>query len=460
MNTHAIWAWFLLAAAILIQMIPMTSRLFFISALMGPILTLAAALMLPLPGHLLLLGAGLALAGLVSSRGVIPGGIVPLLLTVLPATLLLLGFLALNRWVLHRTAPFWTLLLFALGTMALDYLSTRGPFGSFASLANHLLPVRPLAQWASLGGLAAVVFLASLIQGAVALGLAAGMPRFLAAAGIIVVTVITGGLLLNRRHGADSPPLVRAAGVYPDEAVWNAAITPLLADPAGSSDEPWKGITAALIRDTETVLAEGARLVVWPEGATALTAAEETAVLAWAGETARSHNAVLIPSYILRHPPEDGPAEIGLQNLALVVDGSGEVLVRHEKVRLVPGEERFFRPAPEREAVSLPTVETVLGSLTLGICYDADFPSLVRRPAEDMSRLLVIPASDWKAITPYHTDIAAYRGIENGLTVLRVAKAGDSAAFNSRGRLLGRREGFADPASPFFRVDIPFGAEK
>ena len=56
--------------------------------------------------------------------------------------------------------------------------------------------------------------------------------------------------------------------------------------------------------------------------------------------------------------------------------------------------------------------------------------------------ILVVPSGDWKAIAPYHSHMAALRGIENGCTVIRPVTRGTSLATDAYGNRLSETDFF------------------
>ena len=106
------------------------------------------------------------------------------------------------------------------------------------------------------------------------------------------------------------------------------------------------------------------------------------------------------------------------------------------KARPVPGD-------PERGAdKEIPVVATSLGNLAGAVCFDADFPNLMWKAGKRHADLLVIPASDWRAIDPVHTRMALVRGVENGCSVIRATHKGLSAAADYQGRILATTDFF------------------
>lgn len=77
------------------------------------------------------------------------------------------------------------------------------------------------------------------------------------------------------------------------------------------------------------------------------------------------------------------------------------------------------------------------GRVAGAICYDYDFPSLGQEHAALGTQLAVVPSSDWRGIDPFHTQMAAIRGIEGGYSVLRPVRWATSTATDAYGRVRG-----------------------
>lgn len=72
------------------------------------------------------------------------------------------------------------------------------------------------------------------------------------------------------------------------------------------------------------------------------------------------------------------------------------------------------------------------------ICYDADFPGLMRVRAD----IMLVPSHDWREYGRAHTEKAALRAIEDGYTLVRQDSEGVSAAFDDRGHVLATTDYF------------------
>jgi apolipoprotein N-acyltransferase len=59
-------------------------------------------------------------------------------------------------------------------------------------------------------------------------------------------------------------------------------------------------------------------------------------------------------------------------------------------------------------------------------------------------------------ITPYHTEMAAWRASELGIPMVRSASSGQSAVFDAKGRLISSANSLG-PAAPAMRSRVPIG---
>ena len=89
------------------------------------------------------------------------------------------------------------------------------------------------------------------------------------------------------------------------------------------------------------------------------------------------------------------------------------------------------------------TVETPFGTLAGVICWDVDYPQAIRQASPKNVAILLAPSNDWPEITLMHTDMAVYRAIENGFSLVRQTDHGLSVAYDPYGRILAQMDHFA-----------------
>ena len=76
----------------------------------------------------------------------------------------------------------------------------------------------------------------------------------------------------------------------------------------------------------------------------------------------------------------------------------------------------------------LHSVATPFGVLSGVICYDLDYPAVIQQTGMNGTGLLLVPSKDWFEIDPIHSQMAVFRAIENGMSLVRQTDAGLSIA--------------------------------
>ncbi len=120
-----------------------------------------------------------------------------------------------------------------------------------------------------------------------------------------------------------------------------------------------------------------------------------------------------------------GPVDAGqggFENAALLVMPGGRAGVQ-SKLIMTPFE-RDWGISPGRQ---LRVFETELGRIGIAICYDSEFPLLVRAQAEARADLILVPSCT-ERLSGYHRvrAAAAARAIENGLATVMSSTVGEA----------------------------------
>lgn len=417
------------------------------AAWLAPMLMLRFVMMSgPLVGFALTSVAS-AIAAFVMFRGAIPMADAEYAITsAISGVIGALPYL-LHRLIAPRLAGLLGSLVFPTAGVTLLYaLSLGSPFGTWGNDAYVQLPFLPLVQLASLTGLWGIAFLVMWFASAV-------QPLFdtRALRAAAPSAVFAACLVAALGYGAWSlyaPP--RA------ETVRVAA----LSNPSGFSDRFFEGCAArddyacraansatrldSLFAASETAAREGASLIVWYEAAAQYDAQFEQAFIARAQAFAQSHGVYLIAGVV--SVPND--PEALMHNKAMVFTPAGAVALEYLKSVPVPGE-----PIVAGDG-RVTTLETPFGRVAVVICFDADFPALARGAAQQGADMLVIPANDWRAITPLHGEMSVMRGIEGGFGVLRATSNGLSVAATANGVRLASNDSFVSPGTILY-ADMP-----
>ncbi|MCA9931451.1 MAG: apolipoprotein N-acyltransferase [Anaerolineales bacterium] len=177
-----------------------------------------------------------------------------------------------------------------------------------------------------------------------------------------------------------------------------------------------------LFAQTRAAAADGAQLVVWPEGAYLGEPQVEQAssLQALTAET----GVYLAFGYVVETPE-------GLRNESVLVTPQGEFLDVYGKAHPV-----FFAGETSVSHDTYPVHDTTLGKIGIPICYDLDFTDVSRVMAKQGAQILAAPSNDWSGIAIHHYTHTVFRAIENRTAIVKSERAYDSSVVDGYGRVL------------------------
>ena len=336
--------------------------------------------------------------------------------------------------------------------VVLEYLRGVMPFGGlpWALLGYSAHANGPVRELAALGGVYGLSFVMALFAAL------AVRRRWLPALGVLVAAHATGFLLgvSGMASGAGAASAHRV-GIVQGNIAQSLKWDPVHADESFEVHLETSRLAAA---------AAPVDLIVWPEAAaTVPLTGRYRAALA---ELARETGATLLIGGVAIEAAFPGARQLSdyrFFNSVFVVMPDGGFADRYDKSRLVPfGEYLPLRPllglfvdalASGRAGLADitpgagPRTVEVPGygpdhALTLLICYEVIYPSLVRRAVQRGARVLVNVTNDaWYGRTSgpdQFAAIAAMRSAEHGLPMIRAANTGVSAIVAAGGQVLER----------------------
>jgi apolipoprotein N-acyltransferase len=351
-------------------------------------------------------------------------------------------------------------LVFPLTITLLDWVVSFGPLGSGMTAAYSQYGSLPLMQLASVTGIWGITFLMAWFAPVAnelweqAADWRHARPVMALFTAVALAVVLFGSARIAFAPAASSS--LRVAGLPHDKELW-AGISRGIIEVARGSDDvrgemraQYELILGELFARTRSEARAGAELVVWSEVAAHILQEDETAVLESARALARDENIYLqiALNVILRsdqHPYA--------QNRALLIAPSGALVWDYYKTIHPFGDNAVFAPGPG----VVPVADTPFGRLATVICFDADFPGLMRQVGHTGTALLLVPSHDWEAVKQMHAQVAVFRAIENGVAMFRPTGDGISLATDAFGRVLASADDFVS-AKPSLVVDIPLQA--
>jgi apolipoprotein N-acyltransferase len=184
-----------------------------------------------------------------------------------------------------------------------------------------------------------------------------------------------------------------------------------------------------LLTRAEHEMRSGARIVFWGELNAPVFKEGEAAFVARGKDLAAKYQVYLGMALGVLHA---GSAP-SLENKLVLIEPNGQVAWEYNKVRPVPGTDAELQIRGDGK---LRVLDTQYGRLSSIICYDGDFPQLLAQAGALGTDMMLDPSKDWRAIDPWHTQMASFRAIEQGFNLIRQTSQGLSASFDYQGRQL------------------------
>jgi apolipoprotein N-acyltransferase len=335
----------------------------------------------------------------------------------------------------------WVTLVFPIAFTAVDFITTSGtPFGTFGAVAYTQRGFLPVMQLASVTGLWGITFIigwfASLVNHVWENGFK--FTRFtLASTCILLIVLLLGfGRTLLKPQPEQTP--IIAGFSLPDGTVFNTINQFRRGDETGFRQTVDK-LNAEQLNQIRTMANDGANIVSLQEGAVFGMSDQVEQVISDASILAKEENIyIVLPTVDLGKSPAE--------NKVHIIDPNGEVLLTHVKYG---GNQ--FEGTLKGDGV-LQTVDTPYGKLSAVICWDADFPNVIKQAGEKNVDLLFIPSNDWLGVKDIHAGMATFRAVENGMSIFRQTGQGVSLVSDGYGNTLNRVDTFEETAGPFAGV--------
>jgi apolipoprotein N-acyltransferase len=232
----------------------------------------------------------------------------------------------------------------------------------------------------------------------------------------------------------DSQSTVRVSGLHvydlretEGKELWNA------------SENDWKkfrqiciGIQNRLFELTIKKADSGSKIIVWGEISPPVAAEDEEAFIDRAEKTALDKKIYLVVSPFVDHKNSEEQDE----NKLMIFDPAGKLVLTHYKFG-----GNFIENTVKGDKL-LHTAKTPYGILSGVICWDQDFPEIMRQAGRNKVDILAAPTADWKEIDPLHTAVGYFRSVENGYSLIRESVNGLSIISDSKGRILSSMDHF------------------
>ena len=332
------------------------------------------------------------------------------------------GYLLWNRFKKCK----WSFLLFPAVMVLMEWIQySFTPFASWGVAAytqSHNLTLMQSVSLFGMPGLSFLIYWVNISITEIALNKKLTLPTFQIPLSVLLVLVVFGALRYDVSKSKRSDTITVAA-VGTDSEVSGLPLP---------SKEINDSIKAALFRRTVMAAKSNAAIVVWNEAATFILPNEETIWKDSLSALVSKLKISLVASYVM--PVSMVPLKY--ENKYLFIDSNGTIINTYHKHQPVPGE-------PSKKGNEPLKVFDITGTKIGGaICYDYDFPYIARGFGKLNADIIALPSSDWKGIDPLHSKMAAFRAIEQGHSIIRSTRFGNSAAITPYGEIIAQMSSY------------------
>ncbi|MCA9954355.1 MAG: hypothetical protein KC434_06520 [Anaerolineales bacterium] len=363
---------------------------------------------------------------------------------------------AVDRWLspkLRRNGrlPFIATFIFPLAGTAVEFVSgSSNPFGNFGAAGYSQYGIPVLTQLTAVTGMIGLTFLLAWFPAIVNWAwdnefewaqIRAGVATF----AIVLLAVIGYGTVrLAMAPDVAAQETVRVVSFTLVENHVEKMITLLEEEGVDAYRQATQATHAQYLQMTETAVAEGANMILWPELAIMGVEEDVQATIAQGQALAQEAGIYLAMPTFTPFPNSDRPWE----NKLYVAGPDSQIILEHVKYggNLLEG---TLKGSGEIEVV-----ETPYGNLAGIICWDTNYPNIVNQVGQQQADILLSPSKEWDGINPMHAEMAVFRAIENGVTVIRQTDEGLSIVADGYGRILATGEGLAEDGN-YLLVDVP-----
>ncbi|MDF2691160.1 MAG: hypothetical protein K0S29_1015 [Gammaproteobacteria bacterium] len=299
----------------------------------------------------------------------------------------------------------------------LEWLVSLGPQGTFNTIAYSQLHFLAAMQIASLAGFFGVSFILSLFASSLAYTVVFHKTESKSWLALILSLAVVASCLaygFYRTQAYNEPSTSVKVGLASLDRSPKVVYNPAMAESILQAYRPM----------IQSLAQQGAKIVLLPEESLSVTPADSAQIKAQLSQIAQQNQITLI---------------IGINDLqkdhrynsAWLFSPQGKLIGAYDKRHFVPVVEDGITPG-----VSLLSFPINNAKAGIAICRDLDYPYPAHHYGQDSTNILFAPAWDFEVDAQVHTAGAFTRGIENGYTVVRAARAGYLSITSPTGKVI------------------------
>ena len=365
-------------------------------------------------------------------KGMIPApGALYYIIIISGSTFIILPYF-LDRWLSKSINGFTATLVFPIASLIAEYAvsTSNGYAGSWGSIA-HTQDNLALMQFTSITGMWGLTFIIAWTGSAMNWFWdkrfeIANIKKSIILFCMIIFSIFLFGQIRNSFFSSDSNT-VRVASIIHNESLADSTnfiqdIKRLSAFRNQTSQTQTK-----LLSLSQKAADEGAKIIFLHEASLLVLKDDEKELVDKGCKLARGKNIYFGMSLFVM--PKDFPKTKGEAKIVWI-DPKGNIIWDFNKAYPTPSD-----PINAGEKI-IKTFDSPYGRIASVICFDMDFPTFINQAGKKNVDIMLVPANDWKEITPYHANMSKLRAIENGFSMVRCTGQGLSLAVDYNGKVL------------------------
>lgn len=332
------------------------------------------------------------------------------------------------RLMVRRRAAWNALVAFPAVWVSFEYLLNRTTSGGTAGSVSYTqLHFLPFLQLASITGPWGMSFVMLLFSSAVAVWVHLRSSDRGPARRVVIATLsLIGAVLIFGavRLSQPAPGQKESVGLIASDQAGNVDTAS-----AGSDAERLLRAYAGVVQE---LAAKGAEIVVLPEKIAVAAGPDAASLDGMLQSLADKTGATIVAGLVHIVAPDQ-------YNEARVYT-PGAAPLSYDKEHMLPPFESNLKPG-----VSRTLLHKSSATWGVAICKDMDFAQPSRSYGEADTGLMLVPAWDFNLDRSWHGHIAIMRGVEDGFSLVRVAKDGYLTVSDDRGRIVAETRSDAAP---------------
>jgi apolipoprotein N-acyltransferase len=345
--------------------------------------------------------------------------------------------LYLDRFVNKQYQSILSTLVYPSTIVIIEYLIGITPLGSSFALGASQFAFGTFIQIAAITGIWGISFLLAWTAPIVNLLLEKNfklerkkLPKAVKIYSIVIImTMLFGAFRLALRDPSATTVKIGSLAVEHPRDYWGEIVDKKTPEGEAIKYLPeFKQIENKSFTLSEKAAKAGSKIIFWAEGNLPYYEDYEQEFLNKSREFAKKHQVYFAPGVVKFYY-----GSYVSDNKIIMIAPNGTVVLEYIKTK------SWYKTNSDG---IIDYVDTPYGRLASTICFDNDYPNFVRQIGKAKVDILLIPSFDTEVIKDFHSEVALFRGLENGVSIVRHSNYGTACAIDYLGNVVAYQDFF------------------